>query len=132
MTQVLLAFAVLLSSHAAHARNVRMTLTFHYDMQCGYPGPQPLVLQLPEQVPASLPRAAVLLDGKPAPAVQVKGRRVAVLMPPRPIVMCDSIGPGTLTVAFTRAAHLTNPAAGRYRLTAVKGLSSYSARVRIR
>lgn len=132
MAQLLVAFAVLLSSHAAHARNVRVTLTFHYDMQCGYPGQQPLVLQLPQHVPASLARSSVLLDGKPAPGVQVKGRKVTVEMPPRPIVMCDSIGPGTLTIAFTRAAHLTNPATGRYRVSAVKGLSSYSAPVRIR
>jgi len=133
VTQLLVtALTVLLSIHAPHARDVRATLTFRYDMQCGYPGPDALVLHFPQRVPQHLARKAVLLDGKPVPAVTVLGHRVTLRMPPRPIVMCDSIGPGRLTVAFTRAAHLTNPVAGRYRIVATKGTMRFSAPVTIR
>lgn len=119
------------STHAPHARNVRVALTFHYDMQCGYPGPDPLVLRLPGTLPAVVARTAVLLDGKPVPAVHPDRHIVKLEMPPRPVVMCQSIGPGTLTIVFTRAAHVTNPGAGHYRLVATKGALRFSAPVTI-
>lgn len=126
------ALALLLSSHAPHARSVGLTLTFHYEMQCGYPGSDALVLHVPQRVPKHLARKAVLLDGKPVPAVTVLGHRVTLRMPTRPMIMCDSIGPGRLTIAFMRAAHLTNPVAGRYRVVATKGTMRFTAPIAIR
>lgn len=123
--------AILLSTHAPHARNVRVALTFHYDMQCGYPGPDPLVVHLPGTLPSVVARGAVLLDGKPVPAVRSRGHVATIEMPPRPVVMCQSIGPGTLTIVFTRAAHVTNPGAGRYRVVATKGTLRFSAPVTV-
>ena len=88
-------------------------------MQCGYPGPGPVVVTFPaaERVPARIAASAVLVNGKAAPAASVSGARVRIALPAAPRIMCDEIGPGTLTVAFTRAANLGNPALrGSYRL----------------
>jgi hypothetical protein len=104
-------------------------------MQCGYPGPGPVVVRLPAaaHVPPTIPRAAVLVDGRPATGVQVGGRTVGVGLPPRPQVMCDVIGPGKLTIEFTPAAGLGNPARpGTYSITARRGTSAFSARFTIR
>ena len=46
--------------------------------------------------------------------------------------MCDAIGPGTLTVSFTRAARLGNPkAAGSYVLRATHGSDRFVGRLAI-
>ena len=113
------------------ARPVALTLTLGYEMQCGYPGPGPVVVQLPaaELVPARIARTAVLLDGKAAPGVQVAGHAISVALPPRPQVMCDVIGPGKLTITFTRAAGLGNPSrGGSYTVTATRGTTPVRAR----
>jgi len=123
--------AVQVSPAQAGARPVALTLRLGYEMQCGYPGPGPVVVQLPaaEMVPARIARTAVLVNGKSAPGVQVTGRAVMVALPPRPQVMCDVIGPGTLTVVFTRAAGLGNPSrAGNYTVTATRGTTPVRAR----
>ena len=126
--------AVQLSSARAGARPVALTLQLAYEMQCGYPGPGPLRLELPvsEHVPAVIAASAVLVDGKAAPAVRVAGDVVTVALPQQPRVMCDVIGPGRLTVELTRAAGLGNPArAGSYMVTATRESSSFSARFTI-
>ena len=119
--------SVTASSQAAHAKNVRLAVTLHYEMQCGYPGEDPLVLHLAGRLPATVARTAVLVDGKPATRVYPDGKIVKIAMRPRPQIMCDSITEGTLTVIFTAAAHLTNLAAGRYTLLAEKGKLRFSA-----
>ncbi len=108
-----------------------VTVELGYEMQCGYPGPGPVVLELPasEQVPARIPRASVLVDGKAAPSLSVSGHAVAVGLAPRPQIMCDVIGPGRLTIELTRAVGLGNPSRpGSYLLRAARGGVSFSAR----
>ncbi len=104
----------------AGARPVPIALTLHYEMQCGYPGPGPVLVDFPAQVrlPARLARAAVLVDGKPALSVaRVGASRVVIGLAPRPRIMCDVIGPGRLTIAFGLAANLGAPASpGTYRI----------------
>ena len=47
--------------------------------------------------------------------------------------MCDSIGPGTLTVVFTRSARVGNPkAAGSYLLRATHAADRFTGRLVIR
>jgi hypothetical protein len=110
--------ATIAASSARHgAKPVALTYRLTYEMQCGNPGKGPLTLSFPSQMslPAVVPAADVLLDGKRAPSVGRSGRSLVVSLPPPPAVMCDVIGPGTLTVVITKAAGLGNPrAAGRY------------------
>ena len=123
---------VTLSSHAASARGVRLTVVLRYEMQCGYPGEAPVVLTLPGRVPAAVPAASVLVNRKPARKVAVRGHDVTVTMPPRPQILCDSIGPGRLTLVLTQAASLANPAAaGSYLVRARKGSLAFSSRIAI-
>ena len=93
---------VTLSSHATSARGVRLTVVLRYEVQCGYPGVAPVVLTLPGRVPAAVPAASVLVNGKPARKVAVRGHNVTVTMPPPPQILCDSITLGRLTLLFTQ------------------------------
>jgi hypothetical protein len=120
------------SSHAANAHDVAISVTLGYDMQCGYPGAEPLVITFPRALPP-VARAAVLVDGKPARAVSVHGRTLTVQMRRKPQVLCDVIARGTLKVVVTKAAHLANPATpGSYRITAAKAEMLAAARFAVR
>lgn len=104
------------SPRAAKARPVRLALTLRYKMQCGYPGAGPLIVTFPSalKLPQRLAADAAELAVKPIVAM-VKGRRVTVAIPPHKGVLCGVVGPGSVTVTFTRAAKLANPArAGSY------------------
>ena len=121
------------SSHAAAAKSVRLTAVLQYEMQCGYPGFTPAQLTLPGVVPTRIARTTVLVNGKAARRVTVRGRVVSVGMPARPQIMCDVIGPGRLTIVLTPSAGVANPAkAGSYRVVARKGSSTFSAQLAIR
>ncbi|HKB93571.1 MAG TPA: hypothetical protein VKC62_04980, partial [Gaiellaceae bacterium] len=62
-----------------------------------------------------------------------RGHRIVLGLPPRPQILCDAIAPGTLTVAFTRAARLGNPKLpGTYRLRITKGTLEFQASLIIR
>jgi hypothetical protein len=125
---------VVASPSRAGARPAALTVRLSYEMQCGYPGPGPIVVRLPggERVPAAIASSALLVNGKPAPGVHVAGRVVSVDLPSRPAIMCDVIGPGTATVVFTRAAALGNPPrAGSYAVTVTRQGSSVAARLAI-
>jgi hypothetical protein len=116
------------SSHAAAAKNVRTTIVLQYEMQCGYPGSAPAQITLPGVVPAHIARTAVLVNGKPARSVAVRGHTVAVGMPARPQIMCDVIGPGRLTIVVRSRARIANPAnAGAYRVMVRKGSLTFSS-----
>jgi hypothetical protein len=114
--------SVALSSAHAGARPVVVTLQLHYEMQCGWPGPGSLVFRFPAAaLPARIPAGSVLVNGRHATATTSSAtpREVSVALPARPQIMCDLIGPGTVTVVFTRAARVGNPkAAGSYLLRA--------------
>jgi hypothetical protein len=86
-------------------------LKLGYEMQCGYPGPGPVVVTFPApwRVPAKLGATPVLVNGKPPISASISGHRITIGLPPMPHIMCDVIGPGTLTIQFTRTASLGSP-----------------------
>ena len=102
---------VSLSDARAGKRPVALTITLGYEMQCGYPGSGSLVVGLPatEQLPKSFSRGAATLNGKQAQVGFATGKALRVALPPRPEIMCDVIGPGTLRLVLTKAANLGNP-----------------------
>lgn len=115
-------------------RPVALTVTLHYEMQCGYPGSGTLSVVLPsrEQVPRALVVGSALLDGKRVDASLGPGKTVSVTLPPRPGVMCDEIGPGTLTLVVGKNAGLGNPAkAGTYAVSARAASHALKTTVRI-
>jgi hypothetical protein len=114
--------------HAAAAQAVRLTVTLHYEMQCGYAGAGPLVVTFPAAVklPQRFAKGAVQLAGKSVAAL-VQARRVTVLIPPHKGLMCDLMGPGSVALTFTKAAKVANPAkAGSYRFTATHTNKSFA------
>jgi hypothetical protein len=124
--------AVTLSSHSAGARPVAVTIAMHYEMQCGWPGPGVLTIRFPNAMvlPKQIATAAVVVDEKVSTGVSVAGRTVSVQLPQRPRIMCDVIGPGTVTVSFARGARIGNPkAAGSYALVAAHGSESGTGRL---
>lgn len=113
----------------AGARAVRLRLTLRYEMRCGYPGAGRLLVTFPSamHLPQRLAFGAVRLAGKPR-AVKVEGHRVTVTVPPHKGMLCDLMGPGALTLAFTRAAKLANSArAGSYVIKATHGGRFFAA-----
>jgi hypothetical protein len=117
------ALMVSLSNHRAGVDPVVVSLRMTYEMRCGWPGPG-LVVVFPaaEHLPATVPRSAVLVNGKPAAGVAHSGRQLSIAIPPPAGVQCDVIAPGTATVVFTRTAGLGNPRwPGTYSLSARHG-----------
>ena len=115
--------ATLSSSHAG-ARPVALTLAIRMEVQCGRLVGGTLAVRLPaqERLPPKVASGAVLVGGKPAGAVTVAGHTLTVSIPLAHTIMCDSIGPGTVTMVVTRAANLGNPkAAGKYPLVVLRG-----------
>jgi hypothetical protein len=109
------------STLRAGAFPVSITLQLRYEMQCGYPGPGPVVVRFPadERVPSAFAAGSVQVDGRTAAAVSVPGKVVRIALPPRPQVMCDVIGPGRLTITFLRTAAIGNPpSVGRHTIVA--------------
>jgi hypothetical protein len=105
-----------------------MTLALHYEMQCGYPGSGSLVVKLPAQtlLPAAFVTGSALLDGKSVRVTLGAAKTLRVALPPRRGVMCDVIGPGTLTLSLTKTARLGNPMkAGAYSVSAQAGSRAF-------
>jgi hypothetical protein len=126
---------VALSSAKAGARPVTLTLELRYEMQCGQPGPGPLLITFPpaERLPLQLGAKSVLVDGHPTRHAARNGRVVSVALPAQHGVICDVIGPGVLKVVFTRGAGIGNPTGpGTYPLVAhtprVSGRASMAIR----
>ena len=116
--------AVSLSSNRAGADNVAVTLHLTYEMQCGWPGPGPLVVTFPaaERLPPTIARAHVLLNGRPAASATRSGHTVSVGVPARSGMTCMVIGLGKATIEFTHAAGLGNPRAhGVYPVSVQRG-----------
>jgi hypothetical protein len=119
------------SSHLARAEHVRVKVTLRYVMQCGYPGAGPLVVTFPSAVrlPKRFATGAVKLSGNAA-AARIKGRDVTVTIPPHSGVLCSTMGPGAVSLTFTRAAGLANPVrAGSYRFTATHAKHTFKAKL---
>jgi len=129
------ATAATLSTTKAGAKPVALTLKLHYEMVCDQPGLGKATVLLPQasSVPARIDRAAVLVNGKPAPAVSVAGHDISITMPAKPSgATCMVMGPGTLTLTLTRAAGLGNPArAGAYTIRVRRNKQSFQANVDI-
>jgi hypothetical protein len=122
------------SPRAARAHGIRLTLILRYEMQCNYPGAGPLVVTFPAalKLPKQFAAGAVKLAGKPVTA-KVDGRHVTVTVAPHTGILCDVMGPGSLTLAFTRDARLASPArAGFYRFTATHRKRAFTARLAIK
>ena len=128
------AMTVSASPHAAKAHAVRLTVTLRYEMQCGYPGAGPLVVTFPSalKLPQRFAAGAVELSGK-ATAATVNGRQVTVTIARHKGLLCDLMGPGSLTLTFTRAAKLGNPTrAGSYSFKASHGKRTFTAKLAIK
>ena len=122
------------SSTKAGAKPVAVTVSVHYQMICGQPGRGTAVVSFPgaADVPRSIERSAVLVNGKPAPAVSVSGHDVTIAMPLPRGVTCLSIGPGTLTLTLTPRARIGNPKApGTYTIRVRRDARVFGAHVRI-
>jgi hypothetical protein len=125
--------ATLSSAHAG-ARPVVLTLAVRTELQCGRLNGGALVVHLPvqERVPATIAAAAVLVGGKPSGAVAVAGHTLTVSIPRPRGMMCDVIGPGTVTLVLTRLANLGNPKnAGTYPLVVSRGTDQFKTTLRI-
>jgi hypothetical protein len=119
---------------AAGARHVRLKVTLTYVMQCGYPGEGPLVVTFPSamKLPKRFAAGTIKFSGK-AIAARIEGRTVTVTIPPHQGQLCNTMGPGLVTLVFTRAAKLRNPAhAGAYRFAATHVKRTFTARLAVK
>jgi hypothetical protein len=114
---------------------VALTLQLRYDMQCGRPGPGPLLITFPaaERLPSQLDAGSVLVNGHPATKAERNGRVVAVALPIEHGALCDVIAPGLLKIVFAPSAGIGNPpGTGTYSLMArtprVSGRASMAIR----
>jgi hypothetical protein len=126
--------AVAIASPATPAARTSLKLLLRYEMLCAQPGRGPVLVTMPAalRVPAKIRPTAVLVNGKAAPSVQVKGHTVTVGLPPNSNVICRSFVPGILWISFTSAASLRNPSrAGIYAIRARVGSNSFVARLAI-
>ena len=104
-------------------RPVALKVKFGSQLQCGQAIGPPLAVTFPaaERVPRTISSNTVRVNGKPPASVTVSGRQLTIRIS-RPEVLCDVIGPGTIAIAFTRAANLGNPPrAGTYRVSVRRG-----------
>lgn len=118
----------------AGARPMQLTLTERAELQCGRVGPGPVIVTLPagERMPATIPAAAVSVNGTAPTAVERAGRAVTLTLPRPGGVICDVIGPGTVTIRFRRSALLGNPGKpGLYTVTLKVRGQTQSGRLRI-
>jgi hypothetical protein len=117
------------------ARPAVLTLRLHYEMLCAQPGSGPVTVSFPLalRIPATIPPAAVLVDGAAPPSVHTDGHVVTIGLAPNAKVICQSFVPGTLRIVFTRSARLGNPArSGAYVVRARVGTHAFAATLRIR
>jgi hypothetical protein len=127
-------WAVAIASPATPAARTALKLLLRYEMLCAQPGRGPVLVTMPAalRVPAKIRPTAVLVNGKAAPSVQVKGHTVTVGLPPNSNVICRSFVPGILWISFTSAASLRNPSrAGIYAIRARVGSHSFVARLAV-
>lgn len=117
----------------AGAHRVRLAVTLTYEMQCGYPGPGPIVVTFPSsmRLPRHFPTGSVKLNTKTTPAT-IKGHKVTVTVPPHKGVLCGTIGPGLVKLVFTHAAKVANPArSGSYGFAATHLKHKFTAQLKI-
>ncbi len=124
---------VRLSSTAAGARNVVLTIGVPVGLRCGHPlGAVRVVLPSAAAVPARVSTSAVLVNGKRAGRVAVVRHSITVAAAKPAGRLCNSIVEGRMTLHFTAAAGLANPgSAGVYELGVRRGTTAYTVHLRI-
>ena len=124
---------VRLSSTQAGARNVVLTIGLPVGLRCGHAlGAVRIVLPRTVAVPARVSTRTVIVNGERAGRVSVAGHSIVVAAAKPPGRLCNSIVEGRMTLRFTAAAGLANPAsAGVYDLAVRRGTAVYTVRVRI-
>jgi hypothetical protein len=118
----------------AGARPVTLTVSIRGELRCGRLSGRTVSLALPAQLrlPSTVAASSVTVGGKPASAVHVVRRTLAIELPVPTGVMCDSIAPGTVKVVVDRTANLGNPTnPGRYPLTVLYRNERLPASLRI-
>jgi hypothetical protein len=123
-----------LTSARPGTRPIALKLTFSTILQCGLPIGPPISVTFPaaERVPSKIAPRDVLVGGDAAESVSVS-RHVVTIKVARPEVICTVLGRGPVTIAFTRAANLGNPAhAGTYRVFVHRGTQTVSGTFSIR
>jgi len=126
--------SLVLSNSRAGVRPVALTLELRYEMQCGNPGTGSLLVDLPSQmqVPSRFPSGSARLDGKSVALTFAARSELRIPLPPRPGILCDLIGPGTLTLVVTKQAGIGNPtAAGTYPVVARPASHTFRTTMRI-
>jgi hypothetical protein len=101
------------------ARPAALRLTLRTELQCGRLRGGPVIVVFPaaERMPTTLQAGDVLVNGKALDA-SLTGHVVSIALPKTTGVTCDVIGPGTVSVVFTKAANLGNPmASGTYHVS---------------
>lgn len=110
-----------------------LTLKLRTELICGQPR-SPLVITFPAAmpIPRAFAREAVLVDARPAASATVASHRVTVTAVRPAGAVCDVIGPGLVTILFTKSARLGNPASpGVYTISVRHGGSTYRTTVHI-
>ena len=119
---------VAVSSHAAGAKAVRLTLSYEAMLQCGRPRASASIhLPFAATVPAKVAPADVTMNGRPVGSAVVRRHALSVTAPKATGMLCNSITTGTVTLVVAPSARVANPgAAGTYRVTVVSGGSTFS------
>jgi hypothetical protein len=122
-----------LSSARTAARPVQLALSFRTALVCGRPlGPTTITFPAVVHVPAAIPPAAVLVDGRPAGRVTVAGPLVRVTSLTPTGMMCHSVALGPMAITFTKAAGIGNPAhAGTFAIGVRRGHRTLHGRLTI-
>jgi hypothetical protein len=126
---------VTLSSTAAGAQNVALTVQIPSVLECGRPTGVPVALTLPRaaRMPSAIPVSAVRVNGVPASKVAVLGRTVTVTLPVHRGITCFALIEGRMKIAFAPSAALGNPSsAGTYAFGIRQGRTAYSVPVTIK
>jgi hypothetical protein len=119
---------VAVSSHAAGAKGVRLTLSYESMLQCGRPRAGASIhLPVAAAVPATIAAASVTMNGRPVGSAVLRRHVLSVTAPKTTGMLCNSITTGTVTLVIAPSARVANPAqAGTYRVTVVSGGSTHS------
>ncbi len=127
--------SVTLSSSAAGAQDVGLTVQIPTVLQCGRPTGVPVALTLPRavQMPRAIPVSAVRVNGVPASKVVVASRVVTVSLPIHRGITCFSLIEGKMKITIAPSAALGNPSsAGTYAFGIRQGKTAYVVPITIK
>jgi hypothetical protein len=126
---------VTLSSAAAGANSVAVTVQLPAALQCGRPMGGPVSVTLPrgERMPHSIATATVRVNGVAPGSVSLVGRTVTVSPPVHRGVTCMSIVEGRMKIVLAQTAGLGNPSApGSYTVVVRQGNTGWLVPVTIK